>query len=114
MELYGIDYTSTLQHPVDALIEDINVILPGARLKKNLDLSSQVFGRSTLSFQTVLDYLTEHGLLTAASLERFRSLKGIEILDLTESLKSEGFLGLHNSRAELLKGFSFPNYRFGK
>lgn len=103
-ELYGRNYLFLPQHPVDALIEDLEKVLPCVRLKKNLDLASDVFGRATPSFQAVLDYLMEHGLLSATALERFRCLHGIEFLDLTESLKSESFLGLPSSRIDLFKG----------
>lgn len=77
--------------------------MPGIRLERNIEtLCARNGTRPT--FQTVLDYLAQHGLLSPATLNLFRGLDGVETLDLRETLKSCSLLLPPEFRLELLQG----------
>ena len=85
-QLYGPDYGSCDTDTVALLLEDLDYLLPGARLKKNI-FSIVVDGGFDPTYQSVLDHLARHGHISAATLELFRALEGILRLDLRASLK---------------------------
>jgi len=80
--------------------------MPGIRLERNLEIQSATSGAS-LTYQTVLNYLMLHGFLSPATLDLFRSLDGIESLDLRETFKACSLLLPPGFQVELLQGISF-------
>ena len=103
--LYGPKFGNCSPESIRRLIREIDVLMPGIRLERNLEVQTVTSG-VPLTYQMVLNYLTAHGFLSPASLDLFRSLDGIESLDLRETLKSCSLLLPTDFRVELLQGIS--------
>lgn len=84
-------------------MEAIDRLMPGIRIEKNIDISTEGRGIEP-SFQRVLDYLMQRGLLSPVSLELFRSLEGIIVLNLGETLKGGSLLLSPSFTTSLLQG----------
>lgn len=61
-----------------------------------------------VSFQTVLDYLANHGHITTASLELFRSMDDVFRLDMTESIGRGALMAPVEGVKDVLRGMAFP------
>lgn len=84
-------------------MEAIDRLMPGIRIEKNLVISAEGSGIEP-SFQRVLDYLMQRGLLSPVSLELFRSLEGVTVLNLRETLKGGSLLLSPGFTTGLLQG----------
>lgn len=104
-ELYGRNFGPCFDENVRALIKIVDQFMPGIRLERNMDTLVERSG-ATLSYQRVLDYLMQNGLLASTVLELFRSLEGITNLDLRESLKGCALLQPLDFRTKLFQGFA--------
>jgi hypothetical protein len=88
---------------VGDLIYDLDNLLPGIRLKKNLDLLYAGVG-NRITFQTLLDYLSQLGQISSASLDLFRALDDVTTLDLRESLSACALVAPISDTKEVLAG----------
>lgn len=91
------------------LICDLDDLLPGIRLKKNLDLLYAGIGNK-ITFQTLLDYLAQLGQISSASLNLFRALDDVTNLDLRESLNACALVAPMLDTKEVLAGMSRLQY----
>jgi hypothetical protein len=87
------------------LICDLDNLLPGIRLKKNLDLLYAGVGNK-ITFQTLLDYLAQLGQISSASLDLFRALDDVTNLDLRESLSACALVAPMLDTKDVLAGMS--------
>ncbi|KAF8322570.1 hypothetical protein DL93DRAFT_1023787 [Clavulina sp. PMI_390] len=108
--LYGPILNPMNPQNVLLLIEKIDDLMPSIRLKKNLARVRDTGASSSpLTFQRVLQYLMQRGLLSPALLELFRGLEGVVELNLRESLRSSRVLVPTAFKTSLLQVFSRPN-----
>lgn len=84
-------------------MEAIDRLMPGIRIERNIDIYTEGRGVEP-SFQRVLDYLMQRGLLSPVSLELFRSLEGIHVLNLGETLKGGSLLLSPSFTTSLFQG----------
>ncbi|KAF8339852.1 uncharacterized protein EI90DRAFT_2293909 [Cantharellus anzutake] len=103
-QLYGPDYGPCDTDSVAILLSDLDSLLPGVRLRRGF--SAATGGGIDVSYQTVLDYLSDQGHIWPVTLELFRALQGITRLDLRSSLRPALLVAPDSLLEDVLSGAS--------